>query len=161
MQDFHDIRVMMIEQVIKNDMKQYVWSLLLMVLVGLSACSVGDTDNKLMQELEQGNTASSPWRGSFEVDVTKDKTTLATTTLLVTGSQITFAQLPGKTGNVAAYYFHTGSSDTDEYFNLTPVGNLSSEKSVAVYQKKNGLWSGIIVIDGQEYQFNATKRINP
>lgn len=150
----------MIEQVIKNDMKQHLWLLLLVALVGLSACSVDDVSGYSEQGMEQGNTIAAPWRGTFEVDITKDKSTLATTTLRVTGTEMTFVQLPGSTGNVAAYYIHTGSSDTNEYFNLTLKNEPASEKCVAVYQKKNGLWSGIIVIDGQEYQFNATKRTN-
>src|SRR3712207_8179529 len=70
-------------------MKQHLWLLLLVALVGLSACSVDDVSSYSEQGMEQGNTIAAPWRGTFEVDITKDKTTLATTTLRVTGTEMT------------------------------------------------------------------------
>src|SRR3712207_6978413 len=83
---------MMIEQVIKNDMKQHLWLLLLVALVGLSACSVDDVSGYSEHSMEQGNTIAAPWRGTFEVDIKKDKATLATTTLRVTGTEMTFVR---------------------------------------------------------------------
>ncbi|MBO1363072.1 hypothetical protein JHU38_04645 [Prevotella sp. A2931] len=137
-------------------MKRIFYTLLLLFCFGLTACTVAnDTD---IPSQTPGDGVLSPWRGSFTIELTGNGSQTVTTTLRVTGSEMTFGRLPGVSAPVVAIYLHTGSSDTTEYFDLTQKENPTGPKWVAVYHKKTGLWSGVVVIGGASYQFSATKR---
>lgn len=131
--------------------------LLSLLCFSLTACTVYDESEQ--QPQHQGANSSAPWQGRFAIELTGNSTQPLTTTLLVTGSEITFGQLPGASGTIVTFYLHTGSSGTTEYFELTQKENTTAPKWVAVYQKKTGLWSGVVTLNGASYPFTATKRV--
>ena len=133
------------------------YMLLSLLCFSLTACTVYDESEQ--QPQHQGANSSAPWQGRFAIELTGNSTQPLTTTLLVTGSEITFGQLPGASGTIVTFYLHTGSSGTTEYFELTQKENATAPKWVAVYQKKTGLWSGVVTLNGASYPFTATKRI--
>ena len=138
-------------------MKRIFYMLLSLLCFSLTACTVYDESEQ--QPQHQGANSSAPWQGRFAIELTGNGTQPLTTTLLVTGSEITFGQLPGASGTIVTFYLHTGSSGTTEYFELTQKENATAPKWVAVYQKKTGLWSGVVTLNGTSYPFIATKRI--
>lgn len=138
-------------------MKRIFYMLLSLLCFSLTACTVYDESEQ--QPQHQGANSSAPWQGRFAIELTGNGTQPLTTTLLVTGSEITFGQLPGASGPVVTIYLHTGSSGSTEYFDLTQKENATAPKWVAVYQKKTGLWSGVVTLNGASYPFTATKRI--
>lgn len=138
-------------------MKRIFYMLLSLLCFSLTACTVYDESEQ--QPQHQGANSSAPWQGRFAIELTGNSTQPLTTTLLVTGSEITFGQLLGASGTIVTFYLHTGSSGTTEYFELTQKENTTAPKWVAVYQKKTGLWSGVVTLNGASYPFTATKRV--
>ena len=138
-------------------MKRIFYMLLSLLCFSLTACTVYDESEQ--QPQHQGANSSAPWQGRFAIELTGNGTQPLTTTLLVTGSEIPCGQLPGASGAIVTFYLHTGSSGTTEYFDLTQKENATAPKWVAVYQKKTGLWSGVVTLNGASYPFTATKRI--
>ena len=138
-------------------MRQYLFVLLLTCLGVLTGCA---TDGDNMGGSNQENPgAAQRWLGVYAIDVTDSHGETTQTTLKVTGTEMTFSRLPGYGASVTAYYMHTGSSESNEYFDLTVKDDLTAGKWMAVYQKKTGLWSGFVSPGGQTCRFTATKRV--